>query len=79
MCYLQTSSLDGEKNLKKRVTPKNFRGIDPERINRTKGFNKSFPEIRGFIDCDAPNNDLTSFHGTLRLESINNKTYSLGP
>jgi len=51
--------LDGEKNLKKRVTPKNFRGIDTERINRSKGFNKNFPEIVGFIDCDEPNNDLT--------------------
>jgi hypothetical protein len=34
-CFLQTSSLDGEKNLKKKVTPQGFKGISLEHLDLT--------------------------------------------
>lgn len=70
-CFLQTSSLDGEKNLKKKVTPQGFKGISLEHLDLT-GERKStnaFPQLDGSILCDLPNNDLHQFNGSLTMRS----------
>ncbi len=69
-CFIATGSLDGEKNLKKRVQPKDLQEIYP---------NESFTEkdlflTRGILECELPNKNLHSFNGQL---IIKNKHYSL--
>lgn len=82
-CFLQTSSLDGEKNLKKKVTPPGFKGISLEHLNFAGApeLRGKFPKIEGRIVCDLPNNDLHQFKGLLDMKSSSGKTktYSLGP
>uniref|UniRef100_A0ACB8E818 Phospholipid-transporting ATPase VD n=1 Tax=Sphaerodactylus townsendi TaxID=933632 RepID=A0ACB8E818_9SAUR len=54
ICYIETSSLDGETNLKQRQVVKGFEDqvseIDPE-------------DFSSKIECERPNNDLNSFRG----------------
>lgn len=84
VCFLQTSSLDGEKNLKKKVTPQSFKGFSLDGLNLAGEPEPmaKFPQIEGSIICDLPNNDLHQFHGSLKMKSPSTgktKTYSLGP
>lgn len=68
---MQTSQLDGEKNLKKRSAPKGM---------RIKFFmdGASYPMLDttfdGQVDCDLPNNFLYEYKGTL---DINGTKYNL--
>ncbi|KAL8207437.1 UNVERIFIED_CONTAM: hypothetical protein K2H54_056433, partial [Gekko kuhli] len=54
ICYIETSSLDGETNLKQRQVVRGFEDqeseIDPEQFTSK-------------IECETPNNDLNSFRG----------------
>ncbi|XP_060103342.1 phospholipid-transporting ATPase VD-like [Heteronotia binoei] len=56
ICYIETSSLDGESNLKQRQVVRGFEDqeceIDPA-------------EFSSKIECESPNNDLNSFRGFL--------------
>ncbi|XP_066489011.1 phospholipid-transporting ATPase VD [Tiliqua scincoides] len=56
ICHIETSSLDGETNLKQRLVVKGYAEqdseIDPEDFTST-------------IECEPPNNDLNSFRGFL--------------
>lgn len=84
VCFLQTSSLDGEKNLKKKVTPQGFRGIslDGLSLSGEPEPKSKFHQIEGSLICDLPNNDLHQFHGSLKMKSPatgKTKTYALGP
>jgi magnesium-transporting ATPase (P-type) len=69
-CFIKTSSLDGEKNLKKRTQAKDLgehfpaNTIDPS----------AFLKVKGELQCDLPNNDLHRFNGQI---IINNKYYTL--
>lgn len=54
-CFIQTSSLDGEKNLKKRVAPKGLH-CQPAQIGK-------YPYPKGEIICDLPNANLYEFTG----------------
>lgn len=58
-CFIQTSSLDGEKALKKRMAPKGI--YDHIKLGRNE------PYINGYIVCDPPNSELYEFHGSLNL------------
>jgi len=61
-CFIQTSSLDGEKNLKKRLAPKNiYRCIE----------DRPLPFLSGSIECDMPNRELYEFKGSLSINSTN--------
>ncbi|XP_054845452.1 phospholipid-transporting ATPase VD [Eublepharis macularius] len=57
ICYMETSSLDGETNLKQRQVVKGFEDqeseVDPE-------------EFLSKIECESPNNDLNSFKGFVK-------------
>jgi hypothetical protein len=65
-CFIQTSSLDGEKNLKKRLKPKDL-NLPP----RKKGTHAFF---KGTIECDEPNAELYDFSGNLKIDK---KSYAL--
>ena len=73
-CFLQTSSLDGEKNLKKKVTPPGFKAISIEPSQVEQGHvNLKNKSIDGTIICDLPNNDLHQFNGSLKMKSSANE------
>ena len=56
-CFIETSSLDGEKNLKPKVT-----------INETQNYNEStFKDLGGKVGCIPPNPHIFSFEGSLEL------------
>ena len=57
-CYVETSNLDGEKNLNPRSAPQ-----------QTMFMNNmaSFYGVSGVLRCDAPNRQLYNFSGTLTL------------
>lgn len=68
-CFLQTSSLDGEKNLKKKVTPPGFKAITLDQLHLEDGrASLSYEPIDGTIVCDLPNNDLHQFNGSLKMK-----------
>jgi phospholipid-transporting ATPase len=83
MCFIQTSSLDGEKNLKKRLKPKDFVCPLPSGApNLTLGANIMtkagkggiFPYFKGQCECDEPNAELYEFSGNLKIDK---KSYAL--
>ena len=68
--FIKTSSLDGEKNLKKRVQCK-----DTEEIFKPKTLHpEEYLKIRGELTLELPNKDLHSFKGTL---NINQTSFTL--
>lgn len=68
-CYIETSSLDGEKNLKPRLAPK-------ETCDKfSKSGDNAIFRLEGKINCEAPNPSLHSFSGLL---TIRNMKVSLG-
>lgn len=62
-CYIQTSSLDGEKNLKKRTRPKDLKesrcpnGLDPEK----------FSNLIADVVSELPNAELYQYSGKATL------------
>ncbi|KAL8158522.1 hypothetical protein V2J09_000059 [Rumex salicifolius] len=56
-CYIETSALDGETDLKTRVIPTACTGIDPELLHK----------IKGVIECPSPDKDIRRFDANLRL------------
>jgi phospholipid-transporting ATPase len=59
LCYIETSQLDGETNLKIRKAHKNT--IDLTQFEQLQKFNAS-------INCEAPNNKLYNFTGNIHIE-----------
>jgi len=61
-CYMETSSLDGEKNLKERLAPQET----CDKFNR----NNEHPIFRleGRVECDPPQSSLTTFKATLFIK-----------
>ncbi|MEQ2189767.1 Phospholipid-transporting ATPase IB [Goodea atripinnis] len=68
MCYIETSNLDGETNLKIR-----------QGLSQTAGFQTldDLMALSGHLDCEGPNRHLYDFTGTLRL--VNQNPAPLGP
>jgi phospholipid-translocating P-type ATPase (flippase) len=58
-CYIETSNLDGETNLKVRQAVKETTGLT---------LMKDLALLKGYVECDAPNEDLYKFDGSLTLE-----------
>ena len=75
ICYLETSSLDGEKTLKEKEGNKII-------LNKIKEINLNVDiqnnilincnNISGFIECDFPNPDFHKFDGKIKLKINNN-------
>ncbi|KAK8714809.1 hypothetical protein V6N13_042158 [Hibiscus sabdariffa] len=57
LCYVETSALDGEIDLKTRVIPAACMGIDFELLHK----------IKGVIECPNPDKDIRRFDANLRL------------
>jgi phospholipid-transporting ATPase len=65
VCYIETASLDGEKTLKNKSSPK---GIS-KKFHSDNGSNqwKQNITLSGNCNCDGPNPDLYKFDGNLEL------------
>ncbi|KNC48318.1 uncharacterized protein AMSG_04549 [Thecamonas trahens ATCC 50062] len=57
MCYIETSNLDGESNLKIRQAPPATASVDLDQLL----------SLRAELECDPPNSAMYSFNGVLRL------------
>ena len=68
-CYVETSSLDGEKTLKLKVANKYTQGFLSNDININKGIEKIIQpgkySFNGYIKINAPNIDLNYINGTI--------------
>ena len=69
ICYVETSSLDGEKTLKLKVANKYTRGFISNDIKNNKGIEKFIHGekylFNGFIKINSPNADLNYINGTV--------------
>ncbi|KAK4255533.1 hypothetical protein QN277_008521 [Acacia crassicarpa] len=57
LCYIETSALDGETDLKTRAVPSACNGIDVELLHK----------IKGVIECPNPDKDIRRFDANMRL------------
>ena len=68
ICYVETSSLDGEKTLKLKVANKYTQGFISNDINKNKGIEKLIQpgnySFDGYIKINQPNIDLNYVNGT---------------
>lgn len=71
-CFVETSNLDGEKTLKKRVPNSSTIGI----LNNRGDYMKKGLIIAGEVVCDAPNSELYKFDGKADL-IFNNQSKTL--
>lgn len=68
MCYVETSSLDGESNLKLRqALPETASLTDPTALGK----------LRVTIEAEPPNNAILSFNGTIILHDSDDKKFPL--
>ena len=79
MAYVETSSLDGEKNLKPKISNNNLCGLFKNLLNSSNDenpFNTNvFYNMKffGFCQCDHPNSDLNKLDGRVSISyNINN-------
>ena len=63
-CFIKTSSLDGEKNLKKRIQVKGLKAY----FDVTNANLKQYNGVKGHLEVEQPNKDLHTFKGTLYLD-----------
>ncbi|GAU27129.1 hypothetical protein TSUD_104380 [Trifolium subterraneum] len=63
VCYVETSALDGETDLKTRVIPPACMGIDVELLHKIKA---RFLSV-GVIECPSPDKDVRRFDANMRL------------
>lgn len=62
LCYIETAELDGETNLKSRQSlPVTAKLLDD---------NAAFQAFRAEIVCEPPNNNLSRFEGTLKIDGL---------
>ncbi|KAE9586263.1 putative phospholipid-translocating ATPase [Lupinus albus] len=57
VCYIETSAMDGETDLKIRVIPSACMGINVELLHK----------IKGVIECPSPDKDIRRFDANMRL------------
>lgn len=65
-CYMETSDMDGETNLKKREVPIQFLDIFSPLLSSKTENSSSIPYIK--FQTEAPNDKIHSFYGTALLE-----------
>ncbi|KAI9251699.1 hypothetical protein EDC94DRAFT_621844 [Helicostylum pulchrum] len=69
LCYIETSNLDGEVNLKiKQALPETAKNISPAQLST----------LSGVVQSEQPNNRLYNYDGTLS-PAVNGKKYPLDP
>ena len=64
-CFIKTSSLDGEKNLKKRFQTKGFANHVPN--NDLVAAQKGAFALKGRFECGEPNKNLHKLDGSIHL------------
>ena len=69
ICFIETGTLDGEKTLKQKESPKETKGKFNENEDLTKSFNLS-----GNAIADQPNPELYQLNGRMHLTFSTNKT-----
>ena len=79
MAYVETSTLDGEKNLKSKMSNSNSFGILNKFLNSEEKPYNCFEllkmEINGFCQCNPPNSDLHKLDGKIYIKvNFNNKS-----
>ncbi|KAI9302549.1 hypothetical protein BJ944DRAFT_167058 [Cunninghamella echinulata] len=68
LCYIETSNLDGEVNLKiKQALPETAHVLSPSQV----------PYLQGVVKSEQPNNRLYNYDGTLELSDSNGKKKDL--
>ena len=69
ICYVETSSLDGEKTLKLKVANKYTQGFISDDIKSNKGIERYIPpgkySFNGYVKINSPNIDLNYVNGTI--------------
>lgn len=68
-CYMQTTNLDGESNLKPREAVHVF---TTELIE-----DKDYSRVKGFIDIDQPNSNLYAAQGTLWIQGYERNFFNI--
>ncbi|MCQ2816673.1 MAG: phospholipid-translocating P-type ATPase [archaeon] len=76
VCYIETGSLDGEKNLKTKTADKDLKSCfyinaskdDNEKRNLDVTAIKNYEDITGFVECDMPNPELYTFDGKMKFK-----------
>jgi len=69
ICYVETSALDGETDLKTRIVPSISANLSVEQLEK----------VKGVIECPNPDNDIRRFDANMRLflPTIDNEKYPL--
>ncbi len=63
ICYIETGSLDGEKNLKNKISNKEIQG----KFYQGGILTNNFLHLRGKVVCDLPNPELYKFNGKMSI------------
>ena len=78
-CYVETSSLDGEKTLKLKVANKYTQGFISDDIDSNKGIEKIIQPkkylFKGYIRINSPNSNLNYINGTFHPKFKKNNTF----
>jgi P-type E1-E2 ATPase len=69
ICYIETKNLDGETNLKHKVSNKDVMAIC--------GDDQALLALRAQVKCEGPSDKIYQFDGTITLESSGNDKISL--
>lgn len=68
VCYVETSSLDGEKALKQKISNRLTNGVFRSMCSRSKSITDiSDIKVTGYCECDYPNPDLHKLDGKIEL------------
>jgi phospholipid-transporting ATPase len=72
VCYLETSNLDGESNLKtKSAIVSSTKFLKSEETNELLG--EKLRAMHGYLKCENPNNRLHNFDGLLKLNNMSDE------
>ena len=63
ICYIETGTLDGEKNLKNKISNKEIKG----KFYQGGILTNNFIHLKGKVECDMPNPELYKFDGKMSL------------
>ncbi len=65
ICYIETKNLDGETNLKHKVSNKDVMDLCPNE--------QAFSSLRATIECQGPSDKIYQFDGTMKIEGVREK------
>lgn len=68
-CYIETKNLDGETNLKMKTAQKDMNNDFKEERN--------FMQLRGYLNCEQPNDQIYKFEGAITYKETQKETISL--